>query len=329
MSSQSNSPRSGSSVCGHCSSVSSNPCSSSARLHQANSPHGILPLRQLVPIKIDDRESCFVIGISPSIATEETLRSSDYFGQFGTIKSIRFILNSEPRQALIRFTTAEAASRAIAWCNSQKSGDCPISAKYGYQKYCISFIKNKQCLKVDCPHRHRWCTPSDVITVKNQRFRVSETPQDIFSSTKKKKKNKGGVNNMHNNKPMSASRSEQLLIVQHQFSILQAQCTQQNESIKVLLAQMKAMQSENVMLRQQVKQLTRQQQQSQQQQRSIHPLQQQYHQSLQQYVPYYPSTSPQKLNEQDDLNLVDDIVDSLFLNERPCDFVVSESSDSI
>lgn len=283
--------------------------SSSSRLHQAGSPHGTLPLRQLVPIKIADRSSCFVIGISPSVAKEETLRSSQFFGQFGTIKSIRFILNANPPQALLRFATESSASRAIAWCNEQTSADCQIRAQHGYQKYCISFIKNKQCMKSGCPHRHKWCGPDDVITVKNKTFKVCETPQDIFSNSKKKKKVKGikTIKNMS-----SGNQTEQLLIVQRQFSILQLQHSQQTESVKMLLMQMKAIQAENAMLKQQLKQQQAQQQQMTQYYYSPQPQQAKY------------GCDDSLINE----DLVCDIVDSMFKNERLNEFVVSESSDS-
>jgi len=293
------------------------PVTSSSRLHKANSPHGTLPLRQLVPIKITDRCSCFVIGIQSSVATEETLRSNQFFGQFGTIKSIRFILNANPSQALLRFATESSASRAIAWCNEQTSADSPIRAQHGYQKYCISFIKNKQCVKSGCPHRHKWCGPDDIITVKNKTFKVCEAPLDIFLNTKKKKKVKvmKTMNNMSSN-----NQIEQLLLVQRQFSILQSQHSQQTESVKMLLMQMKAIQAENTMLKQQLKQSQRaQQQQMAQYYYSPQPIQKVQHPQ------YLPDNGVNNLINED---LVDDIVDCMFKNDRMNEFVVSESSDS-
>lgn len=322
-----------------------------------------------------DRQSCFVNGIDLSIAKDEILRSSQYFGQFGTITSIRFILNSDPAQALLRFSTEQAAARANAWCNQQTSAECPISAKHGYQKYCISFIKNKQCVKPGCPHRHRWCTPDDIITVKNQTFKVSETPSDIFLRSKKKKKSASKSSpkptmTMNNFEAIASrkhpqpstggdntmkTQAEQLMIVQRQFSILQLQHTQQTESVKMLLVQMKALQAENRMLqsvraenrmlRHQLGQTAHYRpnqfypnQQGMPPQRAPQQHQQQpaHAQPMMGVTPYYPTPTAkpgyhqqqqqQLLAPSTDEEMVSDIIDSLFQSDE---FIVSESSESI
>jgi len=123
------------------------------------------------------------------------------------------------------------------------------------------------------------------------------------------------MNNMSSN-----NQIEQLLLVQRQFSILQSQHSQQTESVKMLLMQMKAIQAENAMLKQQLKQSQRaQQQQMAQYYYSPQPIQKVQHPQ------YLPDNGVNNLINED---LVDDIVDCMFKNDRMNEFVVSESSDS-
>merc|ERR1719229_390136 len=64
---------------------------------------------------------------------------------------------------------------------------------------------------------------------------------EAIASRKHPQPSTGGDNTMK-------TQAEQLMIVQRQFSILQLQHTQQTESVKMLLVQMKALQAENRML---------------------------------------------------------------------------------
>merc|ERR1719203_2605249 len=85
--------------------------------------HSALSFRKLTSMKIVDRSSCYIVGISKDLADKAMLAKYELFGQFGDILSIRIIQDKDPCEVYIRFATQSSAVRAIDWCN----GHAPCS----------------------------------------------------------------------------------------------------------------------------------------------------------------------------------------------------------
>mmetsp|Transcript_15190 Transcript_15190/g.23836 ORF Transcript_15190/g.23836 Transcript_15190/m.23836 type:complete len:555 (+) Transcript_15190:211-1875(+) len=137
-------------------------------------PHGNLSAEELINIKIRKRNVCYVVGLPIHIATEEKLRSQEWFGQFGNIATIAINRNSKSIQANsipahITYDNDMSALNAINFCNKFVFDDGrKLKATFGTQHYCRWFIAaNKKCTNVFCGFRHSWCRPEDIITQKD------------------------------------------------------------------------------------------------------------------------------------------------------------------
>ena len=137
-------------------------------------PHGNLSSEELINIKIRKRNVCYVVGLPIHIATEQKLRSSEWFGQFGNIATIAINRNSKSIQANsipahITYDNDISALNAINFCNKFIFDDGrKLKATFGTQHYCRWFIAaNKKCTNVFCGFRHSWCRPQDIITQKD------------------------------------------------------------------------------------------------------------------------------------------------------------------
>lgn len=123
-------------------------------------PHGSLSYGKLTSMKIVDRQSCYAVGIKKCNASKPILSKFEFFGRFGPISSLRIIQKTNPVEVYIRYVRADSAAAAIEWCREQQ-----LSADHGYHKYCIKFINNKTCRRLNCPNRHSWChEKADIMT---------------------------------------------------------------------------------------------------------------------------------------------------------------------
>eukprot|EP01083_Nonionella_stella_P051619 137057_1 len=137
-------------------------------------PHGSLSAEELINIKIRKRNVCYVVGLPIHVATEQKLRTQEWFGQFGNIATIAINRNSKSIQANsipahITYDNDISALNAINFCNKFIFDDGrKLKATFGTQHYCRWFIAaNKKCTNVFCGFRHSWCRVEDIITQKD------------------------------------------------------------------------------------------------------------------------------------------------------------------
>eukprot|EP01083_Nonionella_stella_P011873 33678_1 len=185
--------------------------------------HGPLPVRRLASIKTIDKCSCYVIGLSDEFA-QDKLKSQLYFSRFGEVRSIRILQNKKPSEIYIRFEAALSATLAINWCNANLQNNC---ATHGYQKYCMRFLKEKQCFNSRCQNRHSWCAPDEIIAHKKQPSALED----------------------HQGGSSAACKDQQMVILQRQFLVLQSQINQQNEFIQDLVSTITSLKSQNKCLK--------------------------------------------------------------------------------
>ncbi len=94
-----------------------------------------------------------------------TLRSNDYFGQYGKISKILLVKRSTPNSdtpvvgLYVTYHRREDATRAIAAVDGSPSpsGEHEVMrASHGTTKYCIAFLRNVSCNNNSCMDLHEW-----------------------------------------------------------------------------------------------------------------------------------------------------------------------------
>lgn len=152
-----------------------------------------LSRRHLVNVRVVQRNVVYVVGIGPRFAKEEvrseirlfdrifiahiqlipTLRSGDYFGQYGKISKMILVKRTQssggaPVVGLyITYHRREDAARCIATVDGSPSpggGREVMRASYGTTKYCMAFLRGVSCSDGTCMSLHEWGDEKDCFT---------------------------------------------------------------------------------------------------------------------------------------------------------------------
>ena len=119
--------------------------------------------KHLQNVRVIQRNLVYAIGLSLSVAREETLKRHDFFGQFGRIHKVvvnrHNLYNANAAQgptvsAYITYTQPDEAMRAIAATDGSLVDGRPIRASFGTTKYCSYFLRSVQCNNPDCMYLH-------------------------------------------------------------------------------------------------------------------------------------------------------------------------------
>ncbi|ORY06736.1 hypothetical protein K493DRAFT_203009 [Basidiobolus meristosporus CBS 931.73] len=131
--------------------------------------------KHLANVRVVQKNLIYVIGLTARV-TEEVLRSSDYFGQYGKITKVvinrRHAQNStstHPGQSptvgvYITFARREDAARAIAAVDGSMSDGRILRATYGTTKYCTYYLRNMPCQNPNCMYLHEPGEEADTFT---------------------------------------------------------------------------------------------------------------------------------------------------------------------
>ncbi|KAJ3877145.1 hypothetical protein F5051DRAFT_409449 [Lentinula edodes] len=158
--------------------------------------------RQLANVRVVQRNVVYVVGIGPRFAKEEyipTLRSSEYFGQYGKINKIILVKrNSSGGGApvvgvYITYHRREDAARAIAAVDGSTSpagGRELMRASYGTTKYCMAFLRSVTCSDHNCMNLHEWgdekdCFTKEDLTTLKHTIKTTETKARSVISSKR------------------------------------------------------------------------------------------------------------------------------------------------
>ncbi|RDX52715.1 hypothetical protein OH76DRAFT_1344716 [Lentinus brumalis] len=132
--------------------------------------------RQLANVRVVQRNVVYVVGLGPRFAKEElipTLRSNEYFGQYGKISKIVITKRTPPGGRApvvglyITYHRREDAARAIAAVDGAPSpggGGEIMRASYGTTKYCMAFLRGVSCPDNSCMNLHEWGDEKDCFT---------------------------------------------------------------------------------------------------------------------------------------------------------------------
>ncbi|KAG8875189.1 transcriptional repressor general negative regulator of transcription subunit 4 [Tulasnella sp. 331] len=136
----------------------------------------VLKRAHLPNMRVVQRNVVYVTGLGPKYAKEElipSLRSHEYFGQYGKISKIVLVkrsgtANREPTTGLyITYNRREDAARAISGVDGSPSpggGGQVMRASYGTTKYCMTFLRNATCTNQGCRELHEWGDDKDSFT---------------------------------------------------------------------------------------------------------------------------------------------------------------------
>lgn len=113
-------------------------------------------------LRIIQRNVIYILGIKPKIAKKDILLSKKFFGQYGKISKI--FLSKKPfylknsgdycYSAYITFEKKNSANFAIAGLNNFTFEGKKMEASYSTNRYCRSFLRNKDCKNKNCNYIH-------------------------------------------------------------------------------------------------------------------------------------------------------------------------------
>ncbi|KAG8217254.1 hypothetical protein J3R82DRAFT_5345 [Butyriboletus roseoflavus] len=158
--------------------------------------------RHLANVRVVQRNVVYVVGIGPRFAKEElipTLRSNDYFGQYGKISKILLVKRTPsgggtPVLGLyITYYRREDAARCISTVDGAPSpggGREVMRASYGTTKYCMGFLRGVSCSDHTCMNLHEWGDEKDCFT-KEDLTTLKHTIKDTESISRTAKEGDG------------------------------------------------------------------------------------------------------------------------------------------
>ncbi len=129
--------------------------------------------KQLSNVRVIQKNLVYVLGLPNRLASEETLKSADYFGQYGKINKI--VINRKPPPGsnpnghshigvYITYAKKEDAAKAIEAVDGSVCDNRMIRATYGTTKYCSFFLKGQQCMNSGCQFLHEPGEEADSFT---------------------------------------------------------------------------------------------------------------------------------------------------------------------
>ncbi|KAI9320297.1 RING/Ubox like zinc-binding domain-containing protein [Zopfochytrium polystomum] len=127
--------------------------------------------RHLAAARVVQKNLIYIVGLPSKYATEEAVRSPDFFGQYGKITRIMLSRKGHAHQPLIpnlpqngvyvQYTRKEDAIRAIESVDGTIFDGKPMRVTYGTTRYCPNFLKNPPCQTSGCLLAHEPAEEAD------------------------------------------------------------------------------------------------------------------------------------------------------------------------
>ncbi|KAG2234316.1 hypothetical protein INT48_000766 [Thamnidium elegans] len=145
--------------------------------------------RHLANMRVVQKNLVYIIGLHPKLATEETIRSPDYFGQFGKISKIVINKRQIAPTSLANGATSMQPSAAV-YVTYQRKEDAgkaihAVDASYGTTKYCTYYLRNMTCPNPSCLYLHEPGEDADTISKEELATGKHHFPAAASSSNKK------------------------------------------------------------------------------------------------------------------------------------------------
>jgi CCR4-NOT transcription complex subunit 4 len=123
----------------------------------------------------------YVIGLAPEIASESTLRSLDFFGQYGQIDKV--VINTKnlyngskggpSYSAYLTFTNTRDGAITILSVDQFIFKGRLIRASFGTSKFCQFFLAGQRCTNKECLYLHELTSNLEAYTkedLQNNKF---------------------------------------------------------------------------------------------------------------------------------------------------------------
>jgi len=127
-----------------------------------------LDRKHLHNYRVVQRNLVYVIGMPSNTASEDTVRSANYFGQYGKITKTVIHKNNNISlstvSAYCTFWNREDAKAAIQALDGYWLEGHQLRASFGTTKYCNSFVRGVSCSNPDCVYLHDYGEDEDRYT---------------------------------------------------------------------------------------------------------------------------------------------------------------------
>lgn len=121
--------------------------------------------KHLANMRVIQRNLVYVIGLPPRLAVDDTLRQTDYFGQYGRITKIVINRRGTPAVGVyITYARKEDAAKAIAAVDGTMCDGRIIKVNYGTTKYCTYYLRGQPCMNPNCMYLHEPGEDADTVT---------------------------------------------------------------------------------------------------------------------------------------------------------------------
>ncbi|KAI8879129.1 hypothetical protein K501DRAFT_336280 [Backusella circina FSU 941] len=132
----------------------------------------------LANMRVVQKNLVYIIGLHPRLATEDIIRSNDYFGQFGKIAKIVInkrqiaptshangVTSMQPSAAVyVTYFKKDDAQKAIHAVDGSVMMGRILRASYGTTKYCTYYLRNMSCPNPSCLYLHEPGEEADTIS---------------------------------------------------------------------------------------------------------------------------------------------------------------------
>ncbi|OMJ28907.1 General negative regulator of transcription subunit 4 [Smittium culicis] len=149
--------------------------------------------KHLANVRVIQRNLAYVVGLPPHLATEEILKGSDYFGQFGKINKIVINKKQVPTNkgfdsittvgAYVTFASKDDTAKAIQTVDGSSIEGRMLRATYGTTKYCSYYLKGIVCQNPNCMYLHEPGEEADY-SQRDENSKSGFRPLDSISSAK-------------------------------------------------------------------------------------------------------------------------------------------------
>jgi len=110
-------------------------------------------IRKLTNLRVIQKTLVYVIGLAPNIASENKIKSLDFFGQYGKIEKI-VINTNNVYSGYITYSNPRESAIAILSVDSFMYNERLIRASFGTSKFCQFFLNGQKCTNKDCLYLH-------------------------------------------------------------------------------------------------------------------------------------------------------------------------------
>jgi CCR4-NOT transcription complex subunit 4 len=119
-------------------------------------------IRKLTNLRVIQKTLVYVIGLAPNIASENKIKSLDFFGQYGKIEKIVINTNNvyngskggPSYSGYITYSNPRESAIAILSVDQFMYNERLIRASFGTSKFCQFFLNGQKCTNKDCLYLH-------------------------------------------------------------------------------------------------------------------------------------------------------------------------------